>query len=449
MILKGWTLAQVQEATLNVCPVAKVKMAPKPGLSGAKILTGSIRITSGVEYRTQDVNRTIHPWEPCWHFYKKLMAELGGFGSGGSLVLHKHMAAYHNVAGKTKTALIKKGLICGHPPMNLSSTPWVGSTPANPLFAPTGKLLTFPSIAGEPIDPGQSTHISKGTCRPIYVVTASLYILEECKIAAARIPTTITSEIPDHLLMRASRAIQWKNQVSRFAEHYTNTLARNLFDFLVVASFGEARYAQGTKYTFNCPQLIKSGARLDAYQGALMYDPRDLIPKLIHAFTAYSWGGSTGGERWANIARTAGLFFDPKFRNTPIAWIDHVVDIVHNGGLAFNKGYIICNPLDKSAYMKMLDQKRNANGTPENPYLSQGRAHPITPECADLLATGVGLGLIPRPKMSFPVEPDTNVKTLQWGTASIEMYNGANAPSSTPTATNRTEPEYVETYPER
>jgi hypothetical protein len=394
-------------------------------------------------------------------------------------VLHKHTLKPGIMNGKGSTALAKQGLTCAHglhDPTGASgltelapgSLP-IGMTPIKDADFPSaakksigpkpiaykGEPLAFPMIDGAPMEPGQTASVSglKGKMRPVYAITTSLYLLEECKIGAAKIPAVTCSDIPDHLLMRAAHAVQWRNRVTRYAEHYANTLARNFFDYLTIASFGEARYGQGNKYTFGGVNM--AAGRSHCYQIALKYDPRDLLPKLVHTFNEYNWGGAYGGKKWGKIAETASLFFAPGFRDCPIAFIDHCVDLAHNGGLAFNKGYLIANPDSESAYMAMLTEKRNGS------LLDSKLVHPVIPEVADLLATGVGLGIVRRPKASFKVVPDVAVPMLTWGDEHIALYDGHPAgvagsssdhddnDSDSEPSSHPTEEQPNEVYPER
>jgi hypothetical protein len=433
VIIQGRMHSQVVLATAAVCPASQVKMTSKAPMGAQSLtLTGYIRITTGTAYRTMD-NGQIHPWQPCYHFYAALGKALSAMPGGPfHFILHKHTLKPGMMNSKGKLALQKKGLSCAHGELDptgasgltevsATATASVASKPVaklKPAPVPKGQPLTIPMLDGAPMEPGQTASVAgiKGKMRPVYAITTSLYLLEECKIGAAKIPAATCAEIPDHLLMRAAHAVQWRNRVTRYAEHYANTLARNFFDYLTIASFGEARYGQGNKYTFGGVNM--GAGRSHCYQIALKYDPRDLLPKLVHAFNEYHWGGSYGGKKWGKIAETASMFFLPGFRDCPIAFIDHCVDLAHNGGLAFNKGYLIANPDHESAYMAMLTEKRNGS------LLESKLIHPVTSEVADLLSTGVGLGIVRRPKANFKIVPDVAVPTLTWGDEHIALYDG-------------------------
>src|SRR3990167_4646165 len=84
-----------------------------------------------------------------------------------------------------------------------------------------------------------------------------------------------------------------------------------------------------------------------------------MLPVLVWCFNAHQWGGSYGGPKWGKIARAAALYYT--LRGAPTVFADHCVDLDHNGGLAFDKGYILKNSADRMGYMKMLDAKRHGS----------------------------------------------------------------------------------------
>ena len=149
------------------------------------------------------------------------------------------------------------------------------------------------------------------------------------------------------------------------------------------------------------------------------------------------------------IAQFAGEYFQPMYRDFPIVFADHVIDLAHNGGLAFNKGYILANPDREASFMAMLNSKRNGED-----FLNQEKRHPITPTTHDLYSQGVALGVVPPSRKGFIVAPDADVPVLTWGSEHVGFYHGATSPSvaaSSDTSTTH-EPEgevIIEEYPVR
>lgn len=448
--IKGVTLEQLKKVTAKVSPHVFAKFQEKDGA-----LDGYFQVLPhSPTYQTKKSDGTSH-YGPCYHFYSALVQALKTEPINPFTVwLHKHAVTNYtyNAAWKAKTALAKKGFSCAHGNEVPTPAPSFSgvitamaepSAPEPPKVTP-GKLAEFAPIVGDAVTGGESSKVSdiKGNTRPVYAVVTSLYVLEECKIAALRIPPRVTPDIPDHLVTRALHAVTWRAKVLREADQFAERLARQFFDFCVMACFGEARYGQSGKYTFDVQGM--KGSRSDAYQIALRYDPRDLLPKLIHVFNDYGWGGSIGGKKWGNIAKAAALYF--KYRNAPIVFVDHCVDLAHNGGLAFNKGYILSNPSDEASYMAMLDEKRKGS------IFDSNKSHPLIPAVYGLLAEGIALGLVRKPKTPFDLKDDKKVPTMKWGTDTIKLYDGVkDIPQAVAVNPNPASevPSGNETYPNR
>jgi len=125
-------------------------------------------------------------------------------------------------------------------------------------------------------------------------------------------------------------------------------------------------------------------------------------------------------------------------------FVDHCVDLAHNGGLAFNKGYIIANPSSESDYMTMLNEKKEG-------WLSETStlSHPIVPAVANLVADGVGLSMLKRPRKDYRIVPDVDVPTLTWGDELVTLYDGHVGGSYESESVPVAVPSISETYPER
>lgn len=169
-----------------------------------------------------------------------------------------------------------------------------------------------------------------------------------------------------------------------YKREFENKLARVLFDYLALACFGEARHAT--------PSVIKETVLFDsdhgmlprnsAYHKAPAHDPKKFLPFFIKLFKnrmAFPCG-SVGGESWAKIAEGALMYFT----KAPAVFIDHVVDLSHNGGICFDKPVLI-NMQDDSVYLSILDRKAN------DAYYSEG---PLDDETAELVNRAVSLGFI-------------------------------------------------------
>jgi len=223
--------------------------------------------------------------------------------------------------------------------------------PANkPVMAPdpAGEAISTATVEGEALTgTGGPDSIQKHVYREAMSSVTSLYVLQEvgqALIARGYAPNATTADLPDTLYPMLARF--WS-----FKADYERTLARNFFDYLTVACVGELRHADWLAFPGGKPVN-----RHDAYRKSLTYDPRTILPAAAKAFNGGKWGGSFGGKKWGKIAQSAALYF--KFRQHPLVFADHVVDLAHNGGIAFNKGYLVHLEHSDATYLKLLDRKR-------------------------------------------------------------------------------------------
>lgn len=330
---------------------------------------------------------TVALHKPCSHLLAKVVckalseAPTGAFIWAEKCKFSKGWATMPNaVVKKLAAAQAKKGLtcVCGSPSTTVTSKPATPATPAtvvSPASAePTVTLLAEP-IAGEPVDDGAAgpDSIQKGTYREVMAAVTSLYVLQEvaqslrsavqaeCAVRyrATGIGAYHDGGLPAAPVAEACKAL-WPDAYPhvetflRFKARYEQTLARNLFDYLTLACVGELRHHVSFVWSAGRPC-----SRSEAYHQALTYDPRTILPVAALGFTRVNWSSAYGGPKWAKIAESAALYF--KFRNYPVVFADHVVDLSHNGGIVFDKGYLLNLGHPKSAYMAMLDRKREGS----------------------------------------------------------------------------------------
>ena len=173
--------------------------------------------------------------------------------------------------------------------------------------------------------------------RDMEASVSGLYVLEEMNMTAE------WEKCPEALVTK----------FKEFRKGYQARLARNLFDYLAIASMGEARHWNGNKGFTLIPQI-----RHVAWAMALKCDPRTFLPILSNIFHKGQWGGSYGGPKWGAISDGAASYF--KYSDKPLMFSDHVVDLSHNGGPAFNKGIIFrCDNWPQ--YIATLDRKRDGS----------------------------------------------------------------------------------------
>ncbi len=146
-----------------------------------------------------------------------------------------------------------------------------------------------------------------------------------------------------------NKVLDLKERVRIHQEKYSIKLANALFDYLCLASFGEARHADD-KAAMMHPEL-DGGGRSEAYTLAQSYNPKNYLKTLANIFHEH-WEDGYGGEPWAKITEHALEYYVMSAKQ----FVDYVVDLSHNGGVAFDKP-IVLFMRDTSFYKMMLDVK--------------------------------------------------------------------------------------------
>lgn len=168
-------------------------------------------------------------------------------------------------------------------------------------------------------------------------------------------------------------------------------LANIMFDYLTLASLGEARHAPrfgGVKFLSAMQWAQHTDRATVTPIMAEFYNPDEFLPLLITMFDDKVWGGSYGGPKWAEIARSAWMFRCKKWN--AVTFIDHAVDLCHNGGLAFGKGFLLwcsssgglSNLLDDKASTKPIETWRGAKNISGDivKYLKKAQALELIPD---------------------------------------------------------------------
>jgi hypothetical protein len=154
------------------------------------------------------------------------------------------------------------------------------------------------------------------------------YILEELSL-----------QNPPISLLQRRRWNEYMFEVNMILSELTEKMARTIFDYLCVSSLGEARHAknQARRYYIQEFQSHNQG-RESVYNHAFEYNPVQFLPILKKVFLRGMWpGGGFGGVKWGNIVNAALMYGTVPDK----IFIDHVVNICHNGGTAFDKGVIV------------------------------------------------------------------------------------------------------------
>jgi hypothetical protein len=135
----------------------------------------------------------------------------------------------------------------------------------------------------------------------------------------------------------------WMEEFTEYKDRYVQQLALMMRDYLIMGCYGEARHiskmdgiawdkyeSHWNKYPFK-----HSEKRCVPVTTMVDYRPQEVLEHLAEMFRMPGWSSSYGGLKWAKIADTALLYWN---KDLPVeAWVDHCVDLTHNGGCAFNK----------------------------------------------------------------------------------------------------------------
>lgn len=144
----------------------------------------------------------------------------------------------------------------------------------------------------------------------------------------------------------------------------TDGLFLAIRDYLSSICFGEARHSNSCA---NVSLILKEDdrpdrklptGRNDAISNGTQYYPEDFLPVLKDLFYDYPWDGGYGGDSWGYLAEVALKAWTGEWNK--ITLIDHVADLRHNNGLAFNKGVIfkVCYGEDSDKLLTFLEMKR-------------------------------------------------------------------------------------------
>lgn len=123
--------------------------------------------------------------------------------------------------------------------------------------------------------------------------------------------------------------------VSHNLDDLVSALHPALGQYLYLASFAEARHAKG-----RCSHIIEDVTAYDysreqASKAAVRFNPTLTLEKLIELFNSNWFGGGFGGKKWGDIAKASYKYFTDAL--PPLLFVDHVVSVQHNGGMAFSK----------------------------------------------------------------------------------------------------------------
>ncbi len=183
---------------------------------------------------------------------------------------------------------------------------------------------------------------------------------------------------------------RFKMDLQAHKERFEKVFSIALRDYLVYACFGEARNSRG-KCEYFVP-YIPSCCRSSSANEARNYTPESIATVTQRLFNKCHWANGYGGESWGRIAEAIDLY--DQLPTT--AFIDHCIDLSHNGGTMFDK---VCYSIFEvnGNYADFLTAKSQAV-TPEDlieTTVHYGCHRGISSRVQDLLQRAVILELIP------------------------------------------------------
>jgi hypothetical protein len=111
-----------------------------------------------------------------------------------------------------------------------------------------------------------------------------------------------------------------------------HNIALRVYVYLWAAALGEARHASNLCRVH--VKQLKNAGRDTCYTQSLQYFPSDKNVEIITKIYTQEWNsGAFGGEAWLDIVEGMKLYG----KVPHIAFIDHAIDLEHNGGSVFSK----------------------------------------------------------------------------------------------------------------
>jgi len=119
---------------------------------------------------------------------------------------------------------------------------------------------------------------------------------------------------------------------------------------------------------------------------------RDFFRVCKEVFTQGTWGGSIGGQAWAQIAAVGEQYWNGDITTT--VFVDRVFDLRHNTGTVLNKHEMVNNhPMMRSPLSAQLDMKRQDLQTKQKWEAMLALHNDVNQELTNLYAEGQQKGI--------------------------------------------------------
>jgi len=190
-------------------------------------------------------------------------------------------------------------------------------------------------------------------------------------------------------------------EVEAAYQSYAHRLAKAIFDYFSLASFGEARHAEQwliEGWMLDC--FPPKCSREKAYEIAKKYDPQEFLPLLFKVFQG-DWDLGFGGEVWLEIVALA-------LRRKELGdllFVDRAIQLQHWQGSCFDKGVIFH---DGSSYLD--DVLRSINDDTPEEWLAENFVNPLAKR---LLTKAKRLGIKGIPEIRS--DEEGSYEKIVWG----------------------------------
>ena len=212
----------------------------------------------------------------------------------------------------------------------------------------------------------------------------------------------------------------WSDEFKYYKDIFIDQFEQAIYDYTVLAVGGEARHAKFKASIYNPNFPCHGKNRSTAMNKMVQYNPDDIVTNALYLFKNGSWGNAYGGRLWGFIADAVAK------RNewgTKTIFIDHCIDLSHNGGCYFDKSdYGIFWVESSSEYKNFLDFKLICS-----PIQLLTDFYIVGKELFKLIQSGVRLHILPDKRYVLYISRPLSIKNLMeyrkidWGMMPIEF----------------------------
>ena len=238
---------------------------------------------------------------------------------------------------------------------------------------------------------------------------------------------------------------RFEQEFKEYANRYYEDMAKWLHDYFAIAALSEARHLltrtdvdQKAYITVHGNRLTDEFSRSYTDTTGSYANPIQFLPILHGVFSdSWYWHEGYGGRSWQMIVEAVQSYYELP----PTVFIDHVVDLSHNSGLAFDKDVLLYWGALGGQYLDLLDIKSKGSifdvfDTRHNEYLYRIQyvlrggdswdyaVYGIPSQLKRMLTRAHVLGYICIPYeriLDLVVNPDFIFPHISWGEAEVAI----------------------------